>query len=239
MSQKVERFWGFCPFSRSIGGIVNLSISFFMIFFAYNTAQNYQTSLRGQTGYFSVGIIYVTFALSSLFSPSAVDSIGEKVSLMVGSFCYLPFVLSNAFPRPWLLLSTAAINGIGAGFLWAAQGVAVMRCAGDKSRYGFFSGIFFSVYQCNQLAGNLFAAISLGAIGEKWLFVALSAVLGLGVLSFAPLQLPSIPEPQSKEQASDSTPPPSLRQRLLSTLMLLREKRMLWLILPTVFNGTK
>ena len=41
---------------------------------------------------------------------------------MLGSAAYTALLAANIYPRAYTLLPAAAINGIGAGLIWTAQG---------------------------------------------------------------------------------------------------------------------
>jgi len=45
-----------------------------------------------------------------------------KYTLVLGSAAYTALLAANIYPRAYTLLPAAAINGIGAGLIWTAQG---------------------------------------------------------------------------------------------------------------------
>ena len=235
-------------------GVLVLACGFFMVFFAYSAAQNLQTSLAGMTGYISLGIIYVVFAVSSLFAPTAIASAGEKPVLIAGALCYVPFLFANAWPRLALMVPASVLTGVGAGLIWAAQGSALVKLAGTGHRLGLASGIFFVVYQANGVLGNLFTGFFLGSGHDLAVFVTFGIMGIVGAILFLPLRVPSNRElaNQNKDKdrdtaangtAANGTAPQasqtlSLGQKLANSFRIIFSRRMLWMVVPLVFSGT-
>ena len=237
-------------------GVLVLACGFFMVFFAYSAAQNLQTSLDGMTGYVSLGIIYVVFAVSSLFAPTAIATAGERPVLVAGALCYVPFLLANARPRLALMVPAAVLTGTGAGLLWAAQGSALVKLAGR--RLGLASGIFFVVYQANGVLGNLFTGFFLGSGHDTAVFVTFGVMAAIGALLFLPLRVPPTPSSsttssstsnttnssssttttQSSTTPSQSTTTLTIGQKLSKSFKIIFSRRMLWTVVPLVFSGT-
>lgn len=120
------KYWGLCPCNKGMGATINISCSFFLVLFSFNVTSNFQTSLRGDLGYYALGVIYVFFALSSLCGSFIMSAIGNKWALFVGSFLYAFFPLSNLYPKAWSLILSGILCGMGAGPLWTSQGVTVV-----------------------------------------------------------------------------------------------------------------
>lgn len=52
----------------------------------------------GKLGFYSLGLLYTTFALVSFVSMSIVKKLGARLSLTIGSFCYVFYVSSFMLP---------------------------------------------------------------------------------------------------------------------------------------------
>mmetsp|Transcript_19652 Transcript_19652/g.14105 ORF Transcript_19652/g.14105 Transcript_19652/m.14105 type:complete len:105 (+) Transcript_19652:134-448(+) len=94
----------------------------------------------GNLGFYSLGLLYCVFGITSFFSAVVVNKLGTKCSLLIGAFCYCLYVACFILPAfrsenldsdlfllnktfIWIVvLLCAAINGFGAGILWVAQG---------------------------------------------------------------------------------------------------------------------
>jgi MFS family permease len=58
---------------------------------------------------------------------------------------------------------SAAVNGVGSGVLWVAQGKYVAECANEGNK-GLFFGYFWAFFMASQVFGNLIAALILGPL---------------------------------------------------------------------------
>jgi MFS family permease len=145
-----------------------LSTSFFLIFFAYSTTQNLESSLiPGKMGYWSLAALYASFCVSSLFIAAPIANLlPPRFALLVGGAAYIPLTVANLFPAWATLIPAAVVLGCGAGILWTAQGSYLTAAASNyarsrnkepKSAMGLFTGIFFSIFQLTQVVGNLVA----------------------------------------------------------------------------------
>jgi Ion channel regulatory protein UNC-93 len=92
----------------------------------------------GKLGFYSLAVVYFTFGLFSIFSLPLVNYLGAKISLVLGSACYVFYVGSFIFPalrteyplsdsifldRTFIqvtIMITAIIIGFGAAILWVA-----------------------------------------------------------------------------------------------------------------------
>jgi hypothetical protein len=113
-----------------------LGAAFFLVFFAYSSGQQLESSLNGSQGYICLFLIYATLSCSFLCAPFVVSYCGEaRLSLLLlASACfYVVFVATKLLPRAGgaateviQLLSCAGV-GVGGGPLWGAQGYFVGR----------------------------------------------------------------------------------------------------------------
>jgi MFS family permease len=80
--------------------------------------------------------------------------------------------------------------GIGASILWTAQGAYISNCAAlheqahglpATSTLGYFNGLFFSLFQVNQLVGNLLAALLFKAdVSQRTIFIIMTTICAFG-----------------------------------------------------------
>jgi MFS family permease len=153
----------------NIRGVIMLSLAFFFLFFAFNSASNIASkALKANgfenLGFYSLATLYVFFAIASLFSSSIVYRLQPKWSLVFASLCYSFWVftlalttLSPAEPdsqRPAILnhkfisaiiIIASALNGMGAAVLWVAQGKYLSDCTKIRSdRKGLYTSVFWT-----------------------------------------------------------------------------------------------
>ncbi|ELR13602.1 uncharacterized protein ACA1_037740 [Acanthamoeba castellanii str. Neff] len=153
---------------RHLFNALILSVSFFLIFFAFSTTQNLESSLvPGKMGFWSLAALYASFCISSLFIASPIANLlPPRFALLVGGAAYIPLTAANLYPAWGTLIPAAVVLGCGAGVLWTAQGSYLTAAASNyarsqnkesKSAMGLFTGIFFCIFQLTQVVGNLVA----------------------------------------------------------------------------------
>jgi len=90
----------------------------------------------GHLGFYSLGLLYCVFGITSFASMPFVRKLGAKWSLVLGALCYsfyvgsfilaafrsqnkdsTSFILKKEFVSTVILIA-ACINGVGAGILW-------------------------------------------------------------------------------------------------------------------------
>ncbi|CAF1487367.1 unnamed protein product [Adineta steineri] len=190
--------------------IIHLSISFVLIFLSYFVAQTFQTSSDyAKDGAFAIGIIYIVFCLSNLaLSQNITQLLGLRMTFILSSLTYLLFIAANIKYIKWVLYLSAFLVGLGAALLWTAQG-AYVAIATNKyeqvnnlepsSRLGFTNGMFFSIYSCSLIFGNLLASFLFHRKYDEWIiFTVMSAIAGLGSFSLIFLRPVTIPK-QTKQ----------------------------------------
>jgi len=204
-----------------------LGVSFCVLFTAYNTTQNLETSVNAKLGYYSLGIIYIFFAASTFIASALVSRLGEKTALIISSATYAFFVAANIHVIPALLLASSALLGLGASVLWTAQGAFLVRNSLSQD-LGKNSGIFFGIFQTNQLIGNLLAAYLFHTGNSpSFVFIILACIGGLAVFSFLLLR--------NVEPIEGTTKLTSVR--LSDTFKLLRKWQMLSLVPIMMYSG--
>jgi len=175
-------------------------VCFLLLFSVFNTAQSLAAKVLsdlgfGNLGFYSLAVLYFSFALSCLVASAIVNKMGERFSLAVGSQCYTLYISSFALAaasaekpdsNSWFLNSTfissailiaAAANGFGAAILWTAQGRYVSRIASESNK-GTFFGVFWVFLMLNFIVGVLGGAFALKNVNP------FSFYLGMTLLSF-------------------------------------------------------
>ncbi|CAF4407215.1 unnamed protein product, partial [Adineta steineri] len=155
-------------------------ISFVLIFLPYLVAQTFQTSSDyAKDGAFAVGIIYIVFCLANLaLSQNITQLLGLRITFIVSSLTYLLFIAANIKYIKWVLYISAFLVGLGAALIWTAQG-AYVAIATNKyeqvnnlepsSRQGFTNGMFFGIFSCNRVLGNLLASFLFHRKYNEWI----------------------------------------------------------------------
>eukprot|EP00055_Hartaetosiga_balthica_P015537 m.92419 g.92419 ORF g.92419 m.92419 type:complete len:567 (+) comp8891_c0_seq3:59-1759(+) len=162
-----------------------VSSAFLLLFLAYNTLQNYATSLLpGDLGSNSLAILYLVVPFSCFFGPVFLDKLGEKWSMVIGGACYIVFMASMivADKAPWAVLASSVIIGFGSAILWVGIGSYLTK-ASTPDTLGSNNGIFWGIFQTSNVLGNLGAYFIFNHLGgSNGLFIALTGAGCCGVL---------------------------------------------------------
>ncbi|KAF9913167.1 hypothetical protein EC991_003627 [Linnemannia zychae] len=102
------------------------------------------------------------FACSSLFAGALFNIFGHRLLLIVGGLTYCLYVgsfLAYHFISSIVFVVLAScLLGIGAGWLWCAQG-AVMMGYPDEGEKGKYFAIFWAIFNCGGVIGNIIPLI--------------------------------------------------------------------------------
>ena len=150
----------------NIQNVTQMSVGFLLVFTAQNTCSNFASKLFEEDGYeddgyYSVGVVYLAFALTSLFSKAIMKKLRQvSVAMSVGALYHTFWILSfymvtygfenqdRDLPKilqksviSILIYVSSVITGIGSGLLWVSQGKFLAECACDQNK-GFFNSYF-------------------------------------------------------------------------------------------------
>jgi len=250
---------------RSFVNLQILSWSFFLVFLAFSTVQNLESSLvKGALGTASLGLLYLSLTFSSFVAPLFIDKLGPKLAINGGLSTYVLFVAANLDVQWWTLLPAAMLLGLGSACVWNAQGLFISSLGRTEAQVTRASGIFFSIYQFNQFVGNLLAFLIFKAAGDSAgtgkiseatadrLFGILTLIAGLGLATSCCLDrvepVKSVREEQhhildddEEEEAQDGTANEFVDEsEAWRMTTILRKDRFLRLVLPLfVYSGVQ
>ncbi|KAL9242497.1 hypothetical protein vseg_016489 [Gypsophila vaccaria] len=145
-----------------------LSFSFLLVFSAYGAVQNLESTVNdeGDLGTTSLGILYVSFMVFSLFASLVVRRLGSKYSMMIGTTGYWLFTAANLLPNWYTMVPASVYMGFCASIIWVGQGTYLTSTACSHARdcnlhdgtvIGNFNGEFWGIYATHQVIGNLIA----------------------------------------------------------------------------------
>ncbi|KAF9192553.1 hypothetical protein BGZ51_005350 [Haplosporangium sp. Z 767] len=183
------------------------------------------------------------FAFSSLFAGALFNILGHRVLLILGGLTYVLYV--GSFLAYYYIQSlvfvviSSCLLGIGAGWLWCAQG-AVMMGYPEESEKGKYFGVFWAIFNCGAVLGNCIM------LGLQWndesasgastaSYAGYMIVMTIGALGSVLLL------PTSKVFRKDGTPVVKIKYsspiiELRSVMALFRDWRMLALV-PMFFTS--
>ncbi|CAM6092097.1 unnamed protein product [Calypogeia fissa] len=96
----------------------------------------------------------VTFAVCSLLAGGVYNVIGHRLTLFLGGLSYALYVGTYISYNPLFVVTSGALLGVGAGFLWAAQGV-IMVSYPEEEHKGRYIGVFWGIFNTGAVLGSL------------------------------------------------------------------------------------
>ncbi|CAL8070612.1 unnamed protein product [Calicophoron daubneyi] len=201
-------------FDVNLFNVILTGMVFTFVFTAFQTAslssQNVleaaseEEGVNAGTGYISLALLYASFAICNWIAPVVVQLLKAKYTMLLGSFCYLLFVVMFMEPRAGSLYTASLICGFGASIIWIAQGLFITQCSNTRNSNLHFS-IFWALFQLSQIIGGLYAYFSLSGSTKitrnlrLQLFGGLIACGALGTLLTLLLRPPSSRKPLEAE----------------------------------------
>lgn len=166
-----------------------ISLAFMLHFTAYSGAANLQSSINAEAGLgtASLAAVYAGLIASNVFLPVIVIKwIGCKWAMALSFIAYMPYIAAQLWPTFYTLIPAGIFVGFGGGPLWCAKctyltvisevhnqisgvpvDVLVMR----------FFGLFFMVFQMNQVWGNLISSIVLSSGDNEYALTSVNETL--------------------------------------------------------------
>eukprot|EP00928_Gymnodinium_smaydae_P015276 TRINITY_DN15615_c0_g1_i1.p1 TRINITY_DN15615_c0_g1~~TRINITY_DN15615_c0_g1_i1.p1 ORF type:complete len:430 (+),score=86.49 TRINITY_DN15615_c0_g1_i1:51-1340(+) len=233
----------------NFAGVLRLSLGFFLLFAAFNTAQNLAPTMLQKAGFSSLGfysltIIYTVGALAAIPTPLLLQKISARAALPWAASTYAVYILGPALLAAGFggrvagafVVVSAGLCGFGAIVLWIAQGQILAEYA-PAHLVDTYVSVFFLAFNAGNMAGPAMVKQLLGAgASEASVLAVLSLTAALAALCL--LRLPPA-SAGAGAGASASGEGPSLaefRKRLLGPVALLAEDsvapRILFVSLP-------
>ena len=193
--------------------MLQLSLTFFLLFCAFYTCQNLATTVidadgLGSFGFYTLAALYGTLIISSFSSTAFMNKVGLYKCLFIGSLCHFAFVFANIMPAVYadypslrsgflslttikvVLVVSAMLNGFGAGILWCSEGTYTSQCATERSK-GYFFGLFWFFFMGSMVGGSLLGALILSqGFKQTWLYVTLAVMALTASLLFLLIRRP-------------------------------------------------
>lgn len=157
---------------RILWNIFALSIAFMIQFTAYQGTANLQSSINSDQGLgtASLSCVYASLVLSNIFLPVLmVKWLGCKWTVCLSFWFYIPYIAAQFYATFGTFIPAALLVGFGGGPLWCGKCTYLSVAAdvyaelsnvpADVVVVRFF-GIFFMIFQCSQVWGNLISSLS-------------------------------------------------------------------------------
>ena len=145
-------------------GLFAVCASSFLIFLAYTSIQNLESTINKDAGTTAIGVLYLSIICATPFAPRVISLLGRKKAFVCSTFTYLAFVASNLYPSYEIMLPAAVVIGVGGSVYWPTTlsllkhfSVQHAKRKGlDESKaLDLFSSAFWGSFQFSQLIGSL------------------------------------------------------------------------------------
>ncbi|KAK8807287.1 hypothetical protein WA158_004046 [Blastocystis sp. Blastoise] len=134
---------------------VHIGIGFTLLFFGFNSGQNFAVKLFGNLGSISLAILYCSYSFCNLLAPSIISVLkSPRLAVALGACIYTIYILQFVYVIPWFIYIYSIIQGLGSGLLWAAQGIYINDCSTEDDR-GQKAGLFWALFMMSNVLGNL------------------------------------------------------------------------------------
>lgn len=177
------------------------------------------TSRLGSTGALQSGILYIAYTASALLGATYITKrAGARNALWLGMSLYCAYVgcfwVATLFQRlEYQRLAAyvgAAIGGIGAGFLWTAQGSYFGQASEEHAQWlqqpvsistSYFAGIFAFLYLAEEVMFRLLSSILAGVASWETIFGVYTIVTLLSTMAMPILR--NYPSSDDSETANN------------------------------------
>ncbi|XP_072948781.1 uncharacterized protein [Epargyreus clarus] len=158
---------------RIMKNIVIISLAFMVQFTAYSGAANLQSSINAEAGLgtASLAAVYAGLIISNIFLPVVVIKwLGTKWAMSLSFLTYMPYIAAQLYPRFYTMIPAGLMVGLGGGPLWCSKCTYISAVSEAQSKISGvkadallvrFFGLFFMIFQVNQVWGNLISSLVL------------------------------------------------------------------------------
>ena len=162
----------------------------------------------GNLGFYTLGCVYLTSGITSLFSGAMFNRLGVKLCLLIAGTTNTLWILTMIFAAikheypdidsvvvkaPFVYtisIIVSLINGAGVTLTTVAQGNYISNCATEETK-GLFFSIFWAFYMGAQVFGNLIASQIMGNLDQIYFLIIMVSITILATISFAFLKKPT------------------------------------------------
>lgn len=160
---------------RIMKNVVVISLAFMVHFTAYSGAANLQSSINAEAGLgtASLAAVYAGLIFSNIFLPVVVIKwLGTKWAISLSFITYMPYIAAQLYPTFYTMIPAGLIVGLGGGPLWCAKCTYLSVVSEAHSKLSNISaeallvrflGLFFMIFQMNQVWGNLISSLVLSS----------------------------------------------------------------------------
>lgn len=198
-----------------------LSLGFLLMFFGFDGVQQYvtiffQDANATHVGFTSLVLIYAAFMLMNPLSPTVINRLGSKRSMLLTFGAYALYCIGLLSKTPALIYGLSLILGASAGILWTAQNSYLVRVSA-AGQYGKHAGFFGTSFAIGAGLGVFTMGVLIPRVGTTIAFASFASIIALGGACFWKL----------RDVRGEAMPRGSMRKMLRSATAI--RYSMLWL----------
>ena len=170
-----QGLWRYCHISDRViayKNLIGVSVSFLISYAAYVSEVGLQSSINAEDGLglASLVVLYASFMLAAIITPTLMKVLGTKYSLAIGYLLFLLYTVANYYPHWYTLIPASLFLGIAFGPIWASLNTHITAVAyqfapslGEEPTYlvTIFNGVHVFFYKLAYIPGNLASSIIL------------------------------------------------------------------------------
>lgn len=178
--------------------LILFSLVYTLVFTSYYFLTSFLNIIYPNEAFISFSLFYGIYAISSLFIPLIIDKIHFKISLFISTFLFLIFIGFSSSYISALMLIGSVLAGFGNSCIWLLQGKFTSSYDGKSI------GIFYSIFNCNLIFGNLLGlTVLLIGGGVQIILFILIGISASGCILSLFVKFPKIIEIEKKKNILD------------------------------------
>ncbi|KAL4235144.1 Protein unc-93 A [Mactra antiquata] len=150
-----------------IRSLAVISVSFMLLFSAFNSFVSLQSSLNKDEGLGTTGLASanaVTLLSNLLVTPITLSRFSPKWIMVVSIVTYIVYLMTGFYPSWYTIIPASIVMGIGAAHIWLAMQAYITDIARQyanitstkhQDRLNLFLGIFYACHYTSNVWGNL------------------------------------------------------------------------------------
>ncbi|KAE9549637.1 hypothetical protein FO519_007144, partial [Halicephalobus sp. NKZ332] len=234
--------------------VLQLGAGFLLIFFSSYAqsailetiidAKNKDGVVDEHAGYVSAAIVTSVFTFANFIAAPVVGLLGVRWAMVSGAITYIIFQAGFLFLNEPFLYFSSALLGVGAAIIWAAQGKYIAMNSTNETA-SLHSSLFWGEYQLCLIGSGAFLYFAFRDLKDndkiedskiRFIYGVFTTVTACGVIIFSLLRMPRREEPLIESEV-EPEPKLTFKERMFSTLSLLRTRRIIFLAAAFAYVG--
>lgn len=153
--------------------LVTLSGGWILMYSSFTCIKDLSSTFNHKdgVGLFGLATFYFGYLLACIFAGSTVRLYDAKVSISCSALCQIPFLISNALPKLYVLIPLSFLGGFTQSILWTASGsylvwISQTISTNKKNNVNKVFSIFSLVVSCSPILGGISTVLAFSLYGK-------------------------------------------------------------------------